>query len=142
MTSRNRQIVDAFYAAIPALDIAKLTATIEDGFAPDAVLRVPESLLYGGIHRGREVIKGMLTTLIRTRTPMVLPTSIRLVRVADAGDDIVIEAEFEWLAPGASTPIPMRAMQWLTFRDGQVVDLTVCYWDTAACERAMAGSAE
>ncbi len=134
--SRNRQIVEDFYSAIPARDVDKLAAVIEDGFAVEAVMRLPNSLPYGGVHSGRHTIKGLVTALLRTKTPMVLPESIRVVRVADAGDSIVVEAEFEWLAPGAAKPITMRAMEWLVFHDNHVIDIKISYWDTAACVEA------
>ncbi|HEX3614716.1 MAG TPA: nuclear transport factor 2 family protein [Sporichthyaceae bacterium] len=135
--SRNRRIVEAFYAAIPARDSAGVSAVLADGFAPDAVMRVSDSLPYGGVHRGRDVIERMLLTLLRTATPMVLPESIRVLRVAEDGDQIAVEVQFDWLAPGTSDPIAMSATEWLTFRDHRVVELKVGYWDTAACLAAI-----
>jgi ketosteroid isomerase-like protein len=49
----------------------------------------------------------------------------------------VAKAVFPWLAPGASEPISMSAIEWWTFRDGRVSEMVVSYWDTAACLAAI-----
>lgn len=137
MTSANRRVIDRFYAAVIAKDGEAIAAAIEDAFAPDAVMRISDSLPYGGVHAGREAIQGLLGKLARTRTPMVLVEKITVRRVLEQGDEIAVEVEFPWIAPGAAEPIRMAAVEWFTFRDGQVVEMTVSYWDTAACLRAM-----
>lgn len=135
--SRNRDVIDRFYAAIQRKDVEELTAAIEDGFAVDAVLRLSDSLPYGGSYDGRELIKKLLTKLVTTRTPIVQPEQIVVKRMLEQGDDIVVEPEFPWLAPGATEPIAMSAIEWFVFRDGRVTEMQVGYWDTAACLRAM-----
>ena len=135
--SRNRAVLDRFYLAINRMEVDELAASIEDGFAPDAVMRISDSLPYGGSHRGRDAIKGMLTKLVTTRTPMVLPDKIVVKRMLEQGDQIAVEPDFLWLAPGASEPIRMSAVEWFVFSDGRVTEMQVGYWDTAACVRAM-----
>jgi ketosteroid isomerase-like protein len=135
--SRNREVLDRFYAAVQRKDVDEIVAAVDDGFAPDAVLRVSESLPYGGVVTGRDRIRTGLVALMTARTPIVVPESIEVRRVIEDGDQIAYEPHFDWLAPGASEPIRMSAVEWFTFTDGRVTEMTVGYWDTAACVRAM-----
>jgi ketosteroid isomerase-like protein len=137
VASEQRAAIDRFYAAVIARDADAIAAAIDDGFAPDAVLRISDSLPYGGVHAGRGAIQALLGTLARTRTPMVLVENIHVRRTLEERDQIAVQVEFPWIAPGAAEPIPMAAVEWFTFRDGRVVEMTVSYWDTAACLQAM-----
>ena len=71
---------------------------------------------------------------------MVLVEQIRVRRVLEQGDEIAVDVEFPWIAPGATESIPMSAVEWFTFRDGRIIDMAVGYWDTAACARALRAS--
>lgn len=136
--SRNRAILERYYSALQHKDADELRSSIEEGFAPDAVLRISDSLPYGGTHAGREAILTMLTKFVTTTTPTIRPEQERMV---EKGDSIVAKAVFPWLAPGASEPIPMSAFEWFTFRDGRDSEMVVGYWDTAACLAAMQAAA-
>jgi hypothetical protein len=137
VTSANRQTIDRFYAAVIAKDGDAIHEAIEDGFAPDAVMRISDSLPYGGAYTGREAIQALLGKLARTRTPMVLVEQIRVRRVIEQDNEIAVDVDFPWMAPAAAEPIPMAAVEWFSFRDGRVVDMLVSYRDTAACVRAL-----
>src|SRR5688500_11601196 len=58
--SRNRAALERYYSALQNKNADELRRAIEEGFAPDAVLRVSDSLPYGGSYAGREVILEML----------------------------------------------------------------------------------
>jgi ketosteroid isomerase-like protein len=135
--SPNRAILERYYSALQHKDADELRSSIEEGFAPDAVNRISDSLPYGGTHAGRETILKMLTEFVTTSTPIIPPEQITIERMVEEGDSIVAKAVFPWLAPGASEPIPMSAIEWFTFRDGRVSEMVVSYWDTAACLAAM-----
>jgi ketosteroid isomerase-like protein len=135
--SRNRAILDRYYSALQHKDAEALRSSIEEGFASDAVLRISDSLPYGGTHAGRETILTMLMGFVTTTAPIIRPEQITIERIVEEGDSLVAEAVFPWLAPGASEPIPMSAFEWFTFRDGRVSEMVVSYWDTAACLAAM-----
>jgi ketosteroid isomerase-like protein len=139
--SRNRAILERYYSALRHKDADELRSSIEEGFAPDAVMRVSDSLPYGGTLAGREAILEMLMGFVTTATPIVQPEQITIERMVEEGDSIVAKAVFPWLAPGASEPIPMSAYEWFTFRDGRVSEMVVSYWDTAACLAAMQATA-
>jgi ketosteroid isomerase-like protein len=139
--SRNRAILERYYSALGHKDADELRSSIEEGFATDAVLRISDSLPYGGAHAGREAILEMLMGFVTTTTPVIEPDQITIERMVEEGDSIVAKAVFPWLAPGASEPIPMSAFEWFTFRDGRVSEMVVSYWDTAACLAAMQATA-
>jgi ketosteroid isomerase-like protein len=136
-TSRNRAILERYYSALQHKDADELGSSIEEGFTPDAVLRISDSLPYGGTHAGRETILEMLMGFVTTTAPIIRPEQITIERMVEEGDTIVVKAVFPWLAPGASEPILMSAFEWFTFRDGRISEMVVSYWDTAACLAAM-----
>lgn len=138
--SEPRELVERLYAAIQAKDAAALGAVVDEAFAPDAVMRLPGSLLYGGTHEGAETIRAMLVGLVSMERPIVVPDEIEVVRIVDQGDDVVAEVDFPWLAPGADAPIPMSAVEWFAFRDGRIVEMKVVYRDTVACAEAAAAA--
>lgn len=135
--SRNRAALDRYYTALQKKDAAALRSAVENGFAADAVLRISDSLPYGGTHVGRTVILEMLMGFVTATAPIIRPEQIKIEGVVEEGDSIVAKAVFPWLAPGAREPIPMSAYEWFTFRDGRITEMTVSYWDTAACLAAM-----
>ena len=53
--SRNRAILERYYSALQRKNADELRSAIEEGFAPDAVLRISDSLPYGGTHAGRKI---------------------------------------------------------------------------------------
>jgi ketosteroid isomerase-like protein len=135
--SGNRAVLERYYSALGHKDADELRSSIEEGFASDAVLRISDSLPYGGTVAGREAILEMLMGFVTTTTPIIEPQQITIERMVEEGDSIVAQAVFPWQAPGASEPIPMSAFEWFTFRDGCVSEMVVSYWDTAACLAAM-----
>jgi ketosteroid isomerase-like protein len=139
--SRNRTALQRYYSALQQKNADELRSAIEEGFAPDAVLRISDSLPYGGKYEGREVILNMLMGFVTTTTPIIRPEQIEIESMVEEGDSIVAKAVFPWLAPGAREPIPMSAFEWFTFRDGRISEMVVSYWDTAACLAAMEAAA-
>jgi ketosteroid isomerase-like protein len=139
--SRNRAALERYYSALQNKNADELRSAIEEGFAPDAVLRVSDSLPYGGRYAGREVILEMLMGFVTTTTPIIKPEEIKIEAMVEEGDSIVAKAVFPWKAPGAREPIPMSAYEWFTFRDGRITEMVVSYWDTAACLAAIKAAA-
>lgn len=135
-----RDVVERLYAAIQAKDAEALGAIVDEGFAEDAVMKLSDSLPYGGEHHGRDRIRGMLVGLVSMERPMVIPDRIEVVRIVDQGDQVVAEASFWWLAPRADEPIPMTAFEWFTFADGRITEMKVAYWDTVAVADAIAAA--
>ena len=139
--SANRATLERYYNALQHKNADELRSAIEEGFAPDAILRISDSLPYGGTHAGRQVILTMLMGFVTTTKPIIRPEQIKIERMVEEGDSIVAKAVFPWLAPGAREPIPMSAFEWFTFCDGRVSEMVVSYWDTAACLAAMKAAA-
>lgn len=140
--SRNREILERYYSALQHKNAAELRRAIEEGFAPDAVLRISDSLPYGGTHSSRKVILNMLLGFVTpTPNPIIRPEEIKIERMVEDGNSIVAKAVFPWTAPGARKPIQMSAFEWFSFRDGRISEMVVSYWDTAACVAAMKAAA-
>jgi ketosteroid isomerase-like protein len=141
--SQNRAILDRYYKALQDKDADELRSSINEGFARDAVLRISDSLPYGGTHTGRETILNMLLGFVTpSPAPIIRPEQITIERIVEDGDSIVAKAVFPWTAPGARKSIPMSAFEWFTFRDGRVSEMVVSYWDTVACIAAMKAAAQ
>lgn len=139
--SRNRAALERYYNALQRKNADELHSAIEEGFAPNAVLKISDSLPYGGTRSGRDVILNMLMGFVTTTKPIIPPEQIRVESVVEDGDTIVAKAVFPWIAPGAREPIQMTAYEWFTFRDGRITEMVVSYWDTAACLAAMKAAA-
>lgn len=140
--SRNREILERYYSALQHNNAAELRRAIEEGFAPDAVLRISDSQPYGGTHSSRKVILNMLLGFVTpTPNPIIRPEEIKIERMVEDGNSIVAKAVFPWTAPGARKPIQMSAFEWFSFRDGRISEMVVSYWDTAACVAAMKAAA-
>ena len=90
--SRNRAILERYYSALQHKDVDELRNVIGEGFAPDAVNRISDSLPYGGTHASREAILTMLTEFVTTTTPIIRPEQITIERMVEEGDSIVAKA--------------------------------------------------
>ena len=86
--SPNRAILERYYSALQHKNADELRSAIEEGFAPDAVLRISDSLPYGGTHAGRKVILTMLMGFVTTTTPIIRPEQIKIERMVEEGDSI------------------------------------------------------
>src|SRR5687768_9504831 len=84
--SRNRTALQRYYSALQQKNADELRSAIEDGFAPDAVLRISDSLPYGGKYEGREVILNMLMGFVTTTTPIIRPEQIEIESMVEEGD--------------------------------------------------------
>jgi hypothetical protein len=85
--SQNRAILERYYSALQHKNADELRSAIEEGFAPDAVLRISDSLPYGGTHASRKVILNMLLGFVTpTPTPIIKPEEIKIKRIAEDGN--------------------------------------------------------
>jgi ketosteroid isomerase-like protein len=144
-TSDLREVVERFYAAIGAADVAALSELIDAAFAPDVVVREPDSLVYGGTYEGIEQVKRAFSGIASPRSPLdasklAVDQIIEAVTESDRLGYVFAAISFPLRSPRASTEIPMRALEWWTFRDLHVARLEAFYWDTAACEGLLRGA--
>lgn len=127
------EIVRAVYAALTSVDPDTIHAAAAEYFDHDIVVREPESLPWGGIYQGRELVTGLMANIGDPASPIDAAnlTIDNLVHTPDGDTHQVIAAvSFPWR--GAGTPIPMRALEWFTVRAGKVTEIRIYLWDTAA----------
>jgi hypothetical protein len=133
-----REVVERFYAAVSAKNVDAIVQLADDRFAPDVVVREPESLPYGGSYEGLEKVKRLFTGLASPRSPidaeqMVIAEIMEAVSVADHLNHVVVAIRFPWTVPGAEEPLQTKALEWWTFTDLKVTEIQAFYWDTGAC---------
>lgn len=132
-------VVQQFYEAVGKKDVGTIRAVIEEHFAADARLVMPESLPYGGTHAGASRLSRMFAGMAGAPGAGG-PGDIALTEVLDDGDKVVARLQFTWTAPGVSTSIPHEALEMWTFADGAVIEIRGFYWDTHACAEQVATS--
>lgn len=127
------QTVDRFYAHVLAGELPEAAAL----YAPDAVLRIPESLSYGGRHLGREGLLQVLGGLYGraeidfVRGPLLPLGSDRAVAF-NRFDRILLRDN-----PGGGAAVDLCEVY--TVVDGAITTCEVWYWDTAALQAALPG---
>ena len=133
-----REVVETFYDSVNRRDAAGLSEVIAEYFAPDVVLRLPDSLPYGGTYEGSDAIERLFVGAASAEEP-VGPAELALEEVAecprDGEDQVVVRLAFAWIPPGGGEPVRSQSVEWWRFRDLQVVEITAYYWDTAAFRR-------
>lgn len=106
---------------------------IADRFAPDAVWHFSAATKSPAI--GREAIMAFLTAYAAG----AVTTRLRLLRAAEEGDTLFIEAVEDFdTAAGRSVLVPYAGV--LTFRDGRIIDWRD-YFDRALVDGQIAGTA-
>jgi ketosteroid isomerase-like protein len=127
-------IVRAVYEALTSVDPDTIRAAAGRYFADDIVVHEPESLPWGGMYRGRELVTGLMANIGDPASPIAAAhLSIdRLVHTPfdDGSHEVIAAVSFPWR--GAERKIPMQALEWFTVRDGLVTEIRVYLWDTAA----------
>ena len=136
--SDTREVVERFYAAVRARDEAAVADLVQDWFAPDVVVKEPESLIYGGSYAGIDAARRVLGGIASPRSSLdgsklEIEQIVEAVAESDKLDHVFVAISFALLPPGSDASIPMRAVQWWIFRDLQVASIESFYWDTAAC---------
>ena len=131
-TSDVREVVERFYEAARDGDPAAIEELVDERFLPDAVVREPESLPFGGVHEGTDAIKALFGAIYAPGSgtgfdELGVDTIIEAVGESDKLDHVVVA--FAFAAPGIARG---RALQWWTFRDFRVAEIRTFYWDTAS----------
>jgi len=128
------RIVRAVYAALTSVDPDTIHAAAAEYFDDDIVVREPESLPWGGVYRGRELVTGLMANIGDQASPIDAAnlTIDDVIHSADGDAHQVIAAvSFPWR--GAAGPAAsMRALEWFTVLGGKVTEIRIYLWDTAA----------
>lgn len=117
-----RALATDFYQALLAGDIDRASAYLAD----DLVLREAGSLPFGGVHHGRE----NFFKAVGGAGELIDLNDLKLEHLLVDGDRVaVLVAIRSRLNADAGQ---QYCIDWVTFRDGKVVELMPFYWDTAA----------
>lgn len=126
---QNKQAVQAMWKAITGGDPAAAFTVMIDLFDPDVVVYEPESLPYGGVYRGREEFLAMMGGSFASYFDS---SRIQLERIVAEGDHVVARWRYPWRASTDDEFVEVEVNEWLTFRDGKIIEAKPFYWDTAA----------
>lgn len=128
VAERNRQAVRAIHAAITGDDPASAFEIMQEVFDPDVVAYEPDSLPYGGVYRGLNDLLGMLGTAMGVHfdTPR-----IKLEDIVAEGDNVVTRWRYPFRMSANEPYVDVEVSEWMTFRDGKIIEVRPFYWDTA-----------
>jgi ketosteroid isomerase-like protein len=124
-------IVRNFYARIIEKDLDGINEIIDTHFAQDAVVRIPQSLYYGGEYRGRSVLKKLFSGLAHPKSA-VKADSMQVEQMCGDTNCVAAMLSFEWRGRGGKS-VMTRNTEWFTFDEGRVVEIRAFYEDTAQC---------
>jgi ketosteroid isomerase-like protein len=136
-------VVRKVYAAFNSCDPARIATMAAECFADDIVVREPESLPWGGVYEGLDIVTAMTVGISSPESPIVAAQIVvqQLITAEPEPDgtaQVVAVVSFPWRGP--LQVIPMRALEWFTVRAGKVAEIQVFLWDTAAAIAALSGA--
>ncbi len=129
-------LVRRVYRTVAAGDRAAAVALVDEWFAEDAVLALPESLPYGGVLRGRAVLRrvfGAAASPGEVTADTLGPRDLTVTNVTASDGRVVAELAFNYHSPALPAPIPMTAVEVWRRSGGLVAEIRAYYGDTAAC---------
>jgi uncharacterized protein len=120
----NIKIIKTFYEYLAKGDRDWIYANL---IADDIELIEPPSLPYGGIYRGKDLVRRTLKTVVETWDNM----EFEIVNYLAGGDSVVVHAYLGCTGrrTGKSFHIPM--MELWRIRDGRIIELRPFFHDTA-----------
>lgn len=134
---RNKQAVRAMYEALTGGDPASAFTVMQAVFAPDVVVYQPDSLPYGGVYHGFEGFLGMMATAAGRHFDS---GRIGLEKMVADGDNVVVRWRYPFRASADDEFVDVEVNEWLTFRDGKIIEARPFYWDTAQLMKAAAAA--
>jgi ketosteroid isomerase-like protein len=124
-----RSMVEEFYGALAARDVAGVERVIDANFADDVTLTRPESLPGGGTLEGADRVKRLMSAVAGAQGGPLDPAQLRIERVLEStgedADDVGVELSFSW------NGTPTTSFEWWVVRDLKVTEIRAYYWDTA-----------
>jgi hypothetical protein len=129
----NKQdIVREFYAGVIGGDTDRVNAAIDSHFSQDAIVRMPESLYYGGEYQGAATLKKLFAGLAHPKSAVRADT-MQLERVGGSGDYVVTLLSCEWRGRSGGK-LQTRITEWIEFDEkDRITEICAFYADTAQC---------
>lgn len=101
---------------------------------PDVTVHEAPSLPYGGDHHGPEEY---LKLFERVAEVWEFTDEFKYTYFDAPPDAVILQVEVPAIARSTGRPIHLRLSEIFTIKDGQIFDLDVYYWDTAAMAAAL-----
>jgi ketosteroid isomerase-like protein len=130
---RNKQSVLALYSALTGGGATSAYTIMQQLLDRDVIVYHPDSLPFGGTHHGREAF---LTQSASNAGRHVDARRIKLEGMVAEGDDVVVRWRFPFRINPTDEFVDVEVNEWLTFRDGKIVEARPFYWDTAQLVRS------
>jgi ketosteroid isomerase-like protein len=127
----NVALVKRFYQYLAEGDRDGAYANV---MAEDCVLHEAEGLPYGGVYRGRALMKETL----RGVTGRFDEFRYEVRNYLAGGDEVVVHLQLEGVGRESRKPFSMPVMELWRFRDGKAIELRPFLYDVAAMSAALA----
>ncbi len=128
---QNLAVVRKFYEYLANNDRDGAYANI---IAEDCVLYEADGLPYGGVYRGRDVMKETL----RGVTARFDEFETEIFNMLAGGDEVVVHLQIKGVGRESRKPFLVPIMELWRIRDGKAVELRPFLFDTAALADALA----
>lgn len=127
----NIAIVKSFYEYLANGDRDGAYANV---MAEDCVLHEADVLPYGGVYRGRALMKDTLRDVVARFDEF----DVRILNYLGGGDEVVVHLHLAGVGRESRKPFSMPVMELWRIRDGKVVELRPFLFDAAAFADALA----
>ena len=118
------EIMRKFYQKIEEGDIDYVLSVLH----PELLFHVPESLLYGGVHRGIQGFQEVVQTANQTWQDL----QVEPKRFLDAGEYVIVILRLTWTNQKTGKHAETDLAEFFKFDGNKIIEILPFYWDTAA----------
>ncbi len=123
-TTSNLAVVQAIYQAVARNDLPTVLQSLDE----NVVAHQADSLPYGGTYQGHDGFMQMGTAIFDTWADFQTQPSAFL----QDGEFVIVQAVMRGKARQSGRPLDMPLTEIWRLQNGNVVEITPFYWDTAA----------
>jgi uncharacterized protein len=123
-------VVAEFYAASRAGDLDRVRAVL----APEVTLTEPDSVPYGGVHRGADAIISLAVDLFSKYFDF---TRNEVRYILAEGENAIARMDVSGTTRTSGKPIAFSATECFVVRDGLITEIQPYHFDTAAVIEAL-----
>jgi hypothetical protein len=128
--SENLDLLHTFAKEVAAKNHDGLRAILH----ADVVIHEAPTLPYGGDHHGPEAFIRLFETVQGT---WEFTEAFQYTYYVSDPDTVTLQVDVDAIAAATRKPLRLRLAEIFTIREGQIVELDVYYWDTAAMLEAL-----
>jgi ketosteroid isomerase-like protein len=133
MAHANIDILRRLYAAIMVGDIAQVLTLID---SERLEVHEPESLPYGGVHRGTEGFTRAVSRMAKCWTDVKFSDFSFAVSV-DGEDSLIASFTMSATARATGVNLSFAVLEAVRFADGKIVAIKPFYWDTHSLRKPL-----